>query len=98
MRGCSMAKGYQNENPSLFLGRAFSAKPLFFWFVRLCAPRYVKAWLRRCAEWSTAFLCPNLCGFATLREIVLLHSSRAEQKFRGCEICLTTCSSPRMVH
>jgi hypothetical protein len=32
-----MAKGYQNENRSPFLGRAFSAKPLFFWFLRLCA-------------------------------------------------------------
>jgi len=93
-----MAKGYQNENRSLFLGRAFSAKPLFFCFLTLCGPRYLKRWLRRCAEWSTAFLCPNLCGFASLREIFLLRSSLAEQKFRRCENCLTTRSSPRMVH
>jgi hypothetical protein len=36
-----MAKGYQNENPSLFLGRAFSAKASIF-----LVPKALRATLR----------------------------------------------------
>jgi hypothetical protein len=59
---CSIRPGGSRvKKPGIedYLGRAFSAKPLFF-----CSEGYLWSWLRVCTRWWRAFLRLNLCVFA----------------------------------